>query len=67
MLGGVRCGFHKKCNGTRYAELVFLYPVGSMGHIIHSDASGREMSLLYFSCLSTTSMDSTNIHMAMLR
>jgi hypothetical protein len=40
--------FHKKRTGTHYAELVFLHPVGSAGHVVHSIAFGHEMSTQYF-------------------
>jgi hypothetical protein len=48
---GVRCGFHKKCDGTRYAELLFLQPIRFVGHIVHYGASGLEMSMHYFHAL----------------
>jgi hypothetical protein len=33
-------GFHKMSSGTRYAKLVFFHSVGSLGHVVHSGASG---------------------------
>jgi hypothetical protein len=48
-LGWARCGFHKKHDGTHYAELVFVHLVGSMGHVVHSSVSGaRNVIALFF-------------------
>jgi hypothetical protein len=33
-------GFDKKCIGTHYAELLFLHPVGFVGHVVHFGVSG---------------------------
>jgi hypothetical protein len=42
-------GFDNKRVGTRYAELVLLHPVGSMGRVVHFGASGsRNVDELFF-------------------
>jgi hypothetical protein len=44
-----RYEFDKKRDRTRNAELVFLHPVGTTGHVVHSGASGeRNMIALFF-------------------
>jgi hypothetical protein len=54
-----RYRFDKECIRTCHAELVFLHPMGSAGHVVHSGESGRKMSMHYFSCTGGTSMDLT--------
>jgi hypothetical protein len=49
MLGWDRYGFHKTCNGTHYADLLFLHPVGSAGHVVHFGASGERIIDTIFS------------------
>jgi hypothetical protein len=45
----VNSGFHQKRAGTCYAELVFLHPVGSAVHVMHSGASeARNVDALFF-------------------
>jgi hypothetical protein len=39
MLGWDQYGCDKKCIATRYAELLFLYPVRSLCHGVHFGAS----------------------------
>jgi hypothetical protein len=40
MLGWDWYGFNEKRFRTHYAKLVFLHPVGSVGHVVHSNAFG---------------------------
>jgi hypothetical protein len=54
LLGWDQYGFHIKRVGTPYAELVFLHRAVSVGHIVHSGASGAQMLTHYFSCLGGT-------------
>jgi hypothetical protein len=49
MLGWDQYEFNKKHTGTRYTELMFLHPMGSVGHIVHSGASElRNINTLFF-------------------
>jgi hypothetical protein len=43
-----RCGFHKKRAGTRYTKLMILHPVGYVGHVVHSHASGMQNAYTLF-------------------
>jgi hypothetical protein len=49
MLGCDRYGFNKIGVGTRYVELTFLHPVGSMVHLVHSGAAEvRNVDAIFF-------------------
>jgi hypothetical protein len=49
MLRWAQCSFHKMQVGTSYTELVFLHPLGSIGHVVHSSVSGaRNGDALFF-------------------
>jgi hypothetical protein len=44
-----RCGFHKKCDRTSCVELLFLHPMGFVGHVVHSGASrAKIVDALFF-------------------
>jgi hypothetical protein len=43
MLGWGQYEFDNKCIRTHYAELLFLHPVGSAGHVVHFGASGERI------------------------
>jgi hypothetical protein len=61
MLGWDPNGFHKKHARARYAERVFLHPLGSSVHVVDSGVSGRGTSMHYFSCAGGTGKDSTKV------
>jgi hypothetical protein len=47
--GGTRTYSTKKCTRTHYVKLVFLHPVGSTGHVVHSGASRvQNIDTLFF-------------------
>jgi hypothetical protein len=49
MVGWDWCGFDQKRIRKRYAELVFLHPVGSVSHIVHFGRSGAQsIDALFF-------------------
>jgi hypothetical protein len=49
MLGWDRYRFNKSRALRRYNQLVFLHPVGSVVHVVHSSASGaRNVITLFF-------------------
>jgi hypothetical protein len=54
-----RYRFYKMSVGTRYAEHVFLHPVGYAGHVVHFGASGELNGHALFSCSVGTSTDCT--------
>jgi hypothetical protein len=37
-----RCGIHKKCVGSYYAEVVFLHPMRYVNHVEYYGASGAQ-------------------------
>jgi hypothetical protein len=49
MTGLARCGFHKKRTGARYAEIVFLHRMRTVGPVVNSGASGvQNIDILFF-------------------
>jgi hypothetical protein len=58
-------GVDKKRVVTHYAELIFSYLLGFLGHMVHSSASGREISTHYF--LRSSGPDAVSIDTAMGR
>jgi hypothetical protein len=52
MIGWDQYGFDKKRDGTHYAKLLFLLPMGSVGHVVHSVATGAQNIDPLFLCSS---------------
>jgi hypothetical protein len=59
MLEWDQYGFHRKHSGTRYTELAFLHPVGSMGHVVVPVHPGLKTLTHYFLCSGGNGTDST--------
>jgi hypothetical protein len=59
MLKWPRCGFHQKDVGTRYVQLVFLYPMVSSGHVVYSGASRAQNMLALFFMLEWDTLHQT--------
>jgi hypothetical protein len=51
------CCFHKMRTRTRYAEFVFLHPMGYVGHVVNSGASRVQNGDTIFSCSGGTVTD----------
>jgi hypothetical protein len=47
MLGRDRYGFHEKRASTHYVKIVFLQPMGSLGHVAHVRGEKRRRTIFH--------------------